>query len=72
MEKNEKDILIIDQAYATAGASEQECEALAPFITDFVTSYEQNQDKPVEVWLSDKLQSKMPEKSREEITALTQ
>lgn len=72
MEKNEKDILIIDQAYATAGATEQECEALAPFITDFVTYYEQNQDKPVEVWLSEKLQLEMPEKSKEEITALSQ
>ena len=53
MEEKEKDYLLIDEVYAPV--TEDDFENLQPIVEDFVESYEQNQDRPVEEWLSEKL-----------------
>ena len=65
MEEQEKDILLIDDVYTPI--TEKELENLQPMVEDFVESYELNQDRPVEEWLSEKLQTELPDKTQEEV-----
>lgn len=65
MEEKEKDYLLIDEVYAPI--AEEDFENLQSIVEDFVESYEQNQDRPVEEWLSEKLQAELPDKTQEEV-----
>lgn len=66
----EEDIkyLLIDEHYAPV--SEDDFKGIKTFAEDFIEDYEKNQDKDVEVWLSEKLTKELPEKSSEEINSL--
>lgn len=64
MEK-ETDYLLIDEVYSPV--IEKDYENLNSIVEDFVESYEQNQDRPVEEWLSEKLQAELPDKTQEEV-----
>lgn len=68
MEEQEKDILLIDDVYTPI--TEKELENLQPMVEDFVESYELNQDRPVEEWLSEKLQTELPERTQEEVQTM--
>lgn len=65
MEEKEKDYLLIDEVYAPV--TEDDFENLQPIVEDFIESYEQNQDRPVEEWLSEKLHAELPDKTQEEV-----
>lgn len=65
MEEQEKDYLLIDDVYTPV--TEEDLKSLKPIVDDFVESYENNQDKPVEEWLTKKLQIELPEKSLGEV-----
>lgn len=64
MEK-ETDYLLIDEVYSPV--TEKDYENLNSIVEDFVESYEQNPDRPVEEWLSEKLQAELPDKTQEEV-----
>lgn len=64
------DELLIDEAYKPIIKAD-ECENLIPIITDFVSDYAKNQDKPIEEWLSNKLQKELPDCDYEEIMQIT-
>lgn len=66
-----KEILLLDEdTYPIL--IEEECMELKPVVKDFVNSYIDNQDKPVDEWLSGKLQESLPEKSSEEIKKMSE
>ena len=70
MENKETTILLLDEELSPA-IMEEQCEALKPVVEDFVECYVQNQDKPVEEWLGDKMQQSLPDKTPEEIQSMT-
>lgn len=70
MEDKNTDVLLIDEELSPA-VSEEECALLKPIITDFMVDYIQNQDRPAEEWLSQRLQKELPEKKPEEIQDIT-
>ena len=59
---------MIDEVYTPV--TEEDYENLKPIVEDFVESYEQNQDRPVEEWLSEKLQTELPDKTQEEVQSM--
>lgn len=65
-----KDILLLDEEHRPI-LIEEECAELKPVFTEFAKCYAENQDKPVEQWLSQKMQEQLPDKKPEEITGLT-
>ena len=69
MEKEE--ILLLEEP-AIQGLTEKECQTLKPIIKDFVKTYAENKDIPVEHWLTPKLQLYFPEKSLKEIEGMTE
>ena len=50
---------------------EDECRELKPIINDFIQSYIQNRDIPVEEWLPSKMQESLPDKSHDEIVEMS-
>lgn len=64
------EILLLEEA-VIQGLTQEECEALKPIVKDFVKTYAENKDMPVEDWLAPKLQVYFPEKSPEEIQEMT-
>lgn len=70
MENENSDVLLLDEELSPI-IIEEECAAFKPIITDFVECYAENKDKPVEEWLSQKMQESLPEKSPEEIQIMT-
>lgn len=68
MEQQEKEYLLIDEVYTPV--TEEDYENLKPIVEDFVESYEQNQNRPVEEWLSEKLQTELPDKTQEEVQVM--
>lgn len=70
MEGKNTDILLLDEELSPA-VNEQECALLKPIMADFMEDYIQNQDKPVEEWLSQKIQKDLPDKQPEEIQNIT-
>lgn len=50
---------------------EEECAELKPVFKDFMGSWVENKDQPIEVWLPVKLQEHLPEKSADEIKAIS-
>lgn len=51
---------------------EQECEELKPVIKEFVECYVQNENRPVEEWLTPKLQEQLPDRKKEEIQLMVE
>ena len=70
MNEKETDVLILDEEHKPI-LLEDECRGLKPILTEFVECYVANKDKPVEVWLSKKMQEQLPDRKPEEITELT-
>ena len=64
----EKEYLLVDEIYTPV--TEEDLKNLNPIVEDFVDSYEKNQERPIEEWLSEKLQSELPEKSADEVRAM--
>lgn len=71
MDKETDTLLLIDEANAPI-LMEDECAAVKPIIKDFVECYAENKDKPVEEWLSKKLQDSLPDRSHDEIQVMTE
>ena len=65
---DEKEYLLVDDVYTPV--TEEDLKNLNPIVEDFVDSYEKNQERPIEEWLSEKLQSELPEKSADEVRAM--
>lgn len=70
MNHNDYEELLIDED-SIPNIKEDELVALKPFVTDFVNSYVENNQKPVDEWLFSKMQSSLPEKSDNEIHQIT-
>lgn len=70
MNEKETDVLIIDEEYKPI-LIEDECRKLKPIMTEFVECYAANKDKPIEVWLSKKMQEQLPDRKPEEIAEMT-
>lgn len=70
MENGYYDVLLLNEDFSPI-IIENECAELKPIIKDFMDCYAENIDKPVEEWLGRKMQKSLPEKSPEEIQAMT-
>lgn len=70
MEKEITDILLLDEEYKPI-LIEEECKKLKPILNEFVNYYAENKYKPVEEWLSEKLQEELPEEKNEKILKMT-
>ena len=70
MESENSDVLLLDEEFAPI-IVEEECEAVKPIIRKFMECYAENKDKPVEEWLSQKMQEQLPDRKPEEILAMT-
>lgn len=70
MDGRETDVLILDEEHKPI-LIENECREFKPILTEFVECYVANKDKPVEVWLSSKMQEQLPDRKTEEIAELT-
>ena len=70
MDEENIDILLLDEEDGPI-LIEEECAELRPILKEFVEYYAANKDKPVEDWLSKKLQEQLPEKEPKEIMGLT-
>lgn len=70
MDEFVEDELLIDDEYSPIILAD-ECAELKPIMIDFVTDYYKNQDKPMEEWLSAKLQKELPDCNHEEIMQMT-
>lgn len=71
MDDNHTNVLLLDEEDSPI-IIEQECQEFQPIIKDFVQSYVQNKDKPVEEWLIPKMKEQLsdfPEKEIQEITS---
>lgn len=67
---DEEKILLLDEEFGPI-LFENECVELKPVLTEFVQCYVENKDKPVEEWLSQKMQEQLPTKNIEEINEMT-
>lgn len=70
MESENINVLLIDEEFAPI-LVEGECEAVKPIIREFMECYVENMDKPVEEWLSQKMQEQLPDRKLDEIFAMT-
>ena len=70
MESENINVLLIDEEFAPI-LVEGECEAVKPIIREFMECYVENMDKPVEEWLSQKMQEQLPDRKLDEILAMT-
>lgn len=70
MEQQSSYILLLDEEFAPIFI-EEECEAIKPIIKDFMECYIENKEKPVEEWLSKKIQEYLPERNPKEIQDMT-
>ncbi len=66
MSEEEKNILLLDEEDSPI-LTEKECEEFKPVLKDFISNYAENRDKPVEEWLSVKMQEQLPERKLEEV-----
>lgn len=66
MEEKEMGVLLLDEEHAPI-LIKDECKELKPILTEFVECYAANRDKPVEEWLSMKMQEQLPDRQPEEI-----
>lgn len=70
MENENSDVLLLDEEFAPI-LVEEECSTVKPLIREFMECYAENKDKPVEEWLSKKMQEQLPDREPEEIQAMT-
>lgn len=70
MDEKIADILLLDEEQGPI-LIEEECEELKPILTEFIDCYAKNKEKPIEEWLSQKLQEQLPERNPEEISEIT-
>ena len=70
MNEKETEALLLDEEHKPI-LIEEECRELKPILTEFVECYASNKDKPVEEWLSQKIQEQLPGRTSDEITGLT-
>lgn len=70
MEKEATAILLIDEEFAPILGTE-ECMAMKPIIREFIECYAENKSRPVEEWLGQKIQEQLPDRTPEEIQAMT-
>lgn len=59
MTSEEYDVLAIDEEHQPI-IVEEECDALKPIIKDFVQTYTQNPNVPVENWITAKMKEYLP------------
>lgn len=62
----EFDILVLDEEFEPI-IIEDTCTELKSILTNFLQSYAENKDVPVETWLNKKMQESLPEKTTDEI-----
>ena len=70
MNEKEIEVLLLDEEHKPI-LIEDECRDLQPILTEFVKCYAAYKDKPVEEWLSQKMQEQFPDRKSEEIAELT-
>lgn len=70
MENENSDVLLLDEEFAPI-LVEKECYAVKPLMQEFIECYAENKDKPVQEWLSQKMQEQLPDRKLEEIQAMT-
>lgn len=70
MDEKRTDILLLDEEYGPI-LIEEECAELKPILTEFIDCYAVNMQKPIEEWLSEKLQEKLPDRSTDKICEMT-
>lgn len=70
MDEMKTDILFIDEEHGSI-LIEDECAELKPILKEFVECYAANRDRPVDEWLSRKMQEQLPDRKPEEIIELT-
>lgn len=63
--EQEIEYLLIEDIYAPV--TEEDYVGLKAVIEDFIDCYEQNQDKPLEDWLAEKMLAELPEKTPEDV-----
>jgi len=61
MNEKETGVLVLDEGHKPI-LLEDECRELNPILTEFAECYAQNRDKPVEEWLSKKMQEYLPDR----------
>ena len=66
MSDSEVGFLLIDEKYSPI-LIEEECKNFKPILFDFVNTYIQNKDKPVDKWLGNKIHTYFSERKSEEI-----
>lgn len=71
MENKNSEILLLDEEFAPIHM-EEECNAVKPVMREFIESYVENCDKPIEEWLSHKMQEQLPDRKFEEIQKMAQ
>ncbi len=69
MKDIEEEYLLIDEIFSPV--NEDELINVLPLVEDFVQSYENNQGKSLEEWLSDKFQMEFPDKTEDEVKAMS-
>lgn len=70
MNENKTDILLLDDEHKPI-LIEDECTILQSILIEFVEYYKINRNKPVEEWLSQKMQEQLPDRKSEKIIELT-
>lgn len=70
-EERNREFLLIDKEYDYK-FTEKECCALHPLLKDFLESFEQNKDKPIDEWLLAKIQEELPDRSPNEVKQIVQ
>lgn len=70
MKNENSNILLLEEEQGPI-IIEEECKDIKPIIKDFIECYIENKDKPIEEWLSQKLQEQLPDRKVEEIKAMT-
>lgn len=70
MNNEEYDVLVLDDEYQPI-IVEEECKELKPLVADFVKSYVQNIDVPIEEWLPTKIQAELPDRTPDEIRKMS-
>jgi len=69
MDNEIKEVLLLDEEDAPI-IVEQECEEFKLILKGFVEYYTENKEKPVEEWLTQKMQEQLPDRKPEEVQAM--
>ena len=69
--KEENNVLLLDEADAPI-IIQQECEKIKSVIKEFVEYYAQNRDRPVDEWLTEKMQEQLPEYDKAEVKEMAE